>query len=154
MPLKVNVGLTKKIGESNYGSRGASVNVEMELESALASEPGKLQERIRQLFGIVRSSLAEELNGHGNGTATNGNGTAPQAPAHTNGNAAPRREGTPRPATQSQIKALHAIAKSQGTDLGKVLREQYHLRRPDDLSIREASALIDQLKQSENGGGT
>jgi len=27
MPLKVNLGLTKKIGETNYSSRGASVNI-------------------------------------------------------------------------------------------------------------------------------
>src|ERR1700683_3206858 len=81
MPLKVNVGLARKVGEANYGSRGAAVNVEMELESALVSDPAKLRERIRQLFDVVRTSLMEELNG--------GNGN--QAPAnsengHRNGN--------------------------------------------------------------------
>ncbi|MCE9607598.1 MAG: hypothetical protein K8U03_22145 [Planctomycetia bacterium] len=32
--LKLNVGFTKKIGEANYGSRGATVNPELELNSA------------------------------------------------------------------------------------------------------------------------
>src|SRR5262249_32608997 len=63
MPLKLNIGLCKKVGEANYGSRGASVNVEVEVDSSLVTEPAKLQERIRQLFGLVRTSLAEELNG-------------------------------------------------------------------------------------------
>ena len=65
MPLTLNCGLTKKIGEPNFGSRGASINVELELESGLINEPAKLQERIRQAFTIVRASLAEELNGNG-----------------------------------------------------------------------------------------
>src|SRR5205807_1640883 len=62
MPLRLNVGLSRKVGEANYGSRGASINVDMEIDSALVSEPAKLQERIRQLFILVRTSLTEELN--------------------------------------------------------------------------------------------
>ena len=50
-------GLSRMVGEGNYGSCGASVNIEMEFEGALASEPGKLQSQIRQLFGLVRASL-------------------------------------------------------------------------------------------------
>jgi hypothetical protein len=71
MPLKLNVGLSRKVGEADYGSCGASVNVEMELDSSLAGESAKLQEHIRQIFGIVRTSLAEELNGHGHGATQN-----------------------------------------------------------------------------------
>ncbi len=31
--IKLNAGFSRKVGEPNYGSRGASVNVELELES-------------------------------------------------------------------------------------------------------------------------
>jgi hypothetical protein len=149
MPLKLNVGASRKVGDANYGSRGASVNLEMELDTGLAHEPDKLQEKIRQLFGLVRTSLAEELkqanapaaaetgarNGHA-GTHTNGangsNGEAPRRPA--------------RPATQSQVKAIHAIAKSQDIDLAGLLRDRFHVGQPGDLSIAQASQLIDELK--------
>jgi hypothetical protein len=104
MPLKLNVGLNKKIGEANYGSRGASVNVEIELESGIIGEPAKLQERIRQLFGIVRTSLAEELNSNGRSAANNG---ANGHPKPENGSDAPSGQaGTARSATPSQVRAI------------------------------------------------
>ena len=31
--IKLNAGFSRKVGEPNYGSRGASVNVELELEN-------------------------------------------------------------------------------------------------------------------------
>jgi hypothetical protein len=153
MPLKLNVGLSKKLGEANYGSRGASVNVEMELESALVGEPAKLQERIRQLFGIVRTSLAEELNGNGqtakSTTTANGNG---QPKTESNGSSAhPRQEGNFRAATQSQVKAIFAITKNQGVNLTALLRNRFQVDRADDLSVQQASALIDELKKAGNG---
>jgi hypothetical protein len=142
MPLKVNVGLSRKVGEANYGSRGANINIEMEFDSTLVSEPGKLQSRIRQLFGLVRSSLAEELNGNKEPSNGNGNGAG-------NGHAsAPARR-----ATQSQVKAIYAIAKSQRLDLAHWLRERFHVDRPEDLSIKTASQAIDELKGTATQGG-
>ena len=61
--LKLNVGLSKKVGAPNYGSRGASVNLELEVEAGLVNQPDKLQERVRQLFRLARTSVDEELNG-------------------------------------------------------------------------------------------
>ena len=62
MPLKLNVGLSRKVGEPNYGSRGASVNLELELDSAIVGEPERLQERIRQMFHLAKDSIDSELN--------------------------------------------------------------------------------------------
>ena len=35
MPLKTNVGINRKVTDSNFGSRGASVSLEVELDSSL-----------------------------------------------------------------------------------------------------------------------
>jgi hypothetical protein len=49
-------------------------------------------------------------------------------------------------ATVAQAKALWAISRQSGTDLRDVLREQYSVSRPEELSMSQASALIDNLK--------
>ena len=54
---------------------------------------------------------------------------------------------------RSQVKALYAITKSQGLNLNQLLRERFRIGRPEQLSIGEASRLIDELKSGENRGG-
>ena len=58
MPLRLNVGASQKVSDERYGSRGASVNLDVELDSALVMDPAKLQERVRQLFvaGCIQSA--------------------------------------------------------------------------------------------------
>jgi hypothetical protein len=144
MPLKLNVGLSRKVGEANFSSRGGNINVEVEVDSSLAREPDKLHGHVRQLFGLVRSALAEELNG-GNGHAAPANGPPTNGPDQgnvRNGN------GSPRPATQSQVKAIHAICRSQRLDVAAMLKARFHVGRTEDLSIKEASNLIDDLKRT------
>ena len=76
--------------------------------------------------------------------ATNGNGNG-----HTNG----RRRDATRRATASQVRALHAIAKRQDLDVTNVVQSRYGVDKPEDLSITEASELIDSLKNASNGAG-
>jgi hypothetical protein len=152
MPLRLNVGASQKVGEANYGSRGASVNVEMELDATLISEPARLQEKIRQLFSLVRASLAQELNGgtrNGAAPAPSQSASGPDQGPATSG----PRNGSGRLATQSQIKALFAITKSQQLNLNQLVRERFQVARPDDLSIKEASQLIDSLKSARREEG-
>ena len=62
MPLKVNVGLMKKIGQPRYGSLSASCHLEIELESSLLDRDAEgLQERIRRTFGACRRAVETEM---------------------------------------------------------------------------------------------
>jgi hypothetical protein len=67
---------------------------------------------------------------------------------------------SPRPATASQVKAIRAIAARRKIDLVGMLRERFGLTTADELGIRQASSLIDELKSdgesspSTNGNGT
>ena len=149
--LKLNVGLSKKVGLPDYGSRGATVNLELELDSGLATDADRLKERIRQLFALAKASVDEELAASGVGSQPSdphrGNGAASQG--HTNGQ---RRDNTRR-ATASQVRALSAIAERKQLDLAGILAERFGTRESAELSIVEASQLIDELKTAGNGTG-
>jgi len=53
---------------------------------------------------------------------------------------------SPRPATVSQVKAIRAIASRRKIDLVGLLRDRFGLHTADELGIRQASDLIDELK--------
>jgi hypothetical protein len=62
MPLKLNVGLMKKIGQPHYGSLSASCHVELELESLLlGNDIGAFQARVEQAFAACRGAVEKEL---------------------------------------------------------------------------------------------
>lgn len=163
MPLKLNVGLSRKVGEPNYGSRGASVNLELELDSAIVGEPDRLQERIRQMFHLAKDSIDSELNAPTEPASSHANNPTNGQSRHSAGqksgqrqaaNANGRRSSSPPPATASQVRALHAIANRQGLNLEAALRDRFDVDRPDALTIAEASEMIDELKnQPATAGG-
>ena len=61
---------------------------------------------------------------------------------------------SPRPATVSQVKAIRAIASRRKIDLVGLLRERFGLQTADELGIRQASDLIDELKSDGEPGST
>ena len=51
MPLKLNVGVSRKVGLPDYGSVGASCNLEMELDAGLLEHDlDGFQARIRRAY--------------------------------------------------------------------------------------------------------
>ena len=149
--LKLNVGLNRKVGEANFGSRGASVNLELELEGGLVGDPDRLKERIRQLFVLAKASVDEELNGQTLPASDRHNGQS-HAPCGT-GNGQGNGHGSQRLATASQARAIRAIAGRQRFDLEQLLGNRFGIARPEELSITDASSLIDELKTPVNGNG-
>ena len=134
--IKLNAGISRKVGEPNYGSRGATVNVELELESGAAQDVRQLHERIRKLFAVARDAVNEEL-----GLST--------APPEQNGHGGPPRNGnggtTTRPASEAQIRAVNAICARLGLDAHKEAHQRLG-RGIQEMTLREASRLIDELK--------
>ena len=86
-------------------------------------------------------------NGGGNGSSNpgngNGNGVHP-----SNGNGGNGHHAAPRTvATAAQLRAIRTLARQTGTSAEAVCKNQYGHGRVEEISIREASALIDQMKK-------
>lgn len=151
MPLRVNVGLSKKVGQPDYGSLGASCHVEFEADSGLLStDLDAFHRQVKGAFIACKQAVQDELSRHQEETSTpptsNGNGHRANN-GHTNGHSGSKG----RPATASQVRALEAIGKRLQLDLSNWLLGKYGLRVPSQLSIADASAAIDELKSQTNG---
>lgn len=150
MPMTLNVGLSKKVGLPDYGSLGASCHVELELDSALlTSDLEAFHGKVKQAFVACGQAIKDELYRQ---QAASG---AAAAPANGNGHAngqTPRRDKT-RPATASQVRALEAIAKRQQLELADLVLHRFGTSNAKELSITEASSLIEELNSAPNGQG-
>ncbi len=152
MPLKLNVGLSRKIGLPNYSSLGASCHVELELDSALLhANRDAFQQQVRHAFTACQQAVHEQLAQGDAGVREadprgiivpprEGPATAVSAGARAN-----RPQGRMRPVTENQIRAIHAIANQQQVDLTALLSERFGVAHPEELSVRDASNLIDEL---------
>lgn len=159
MPLTLNVGLSKKVGLPNYGSLGLSCSVEVELDTTLLfHDLDGFHDQVKQAYEACHQAVQDELlrqqdadshNIHsqpttsGNGHSTNGHST--------NGRCVhgPPRDQT-RPSTANQIRAIEAIARRQNIDLVDLLRQRFGTDQAADLSIIEASNLIEELNSTAN----
>jgi len=167
MTMKVTVGLSRKVGQPNYGSAGASCHIDVELDqSLLDGDQRHLQERLRQALTVCRQVVERELAGDGpvQGVPQDREGSPPGPSTRAARRPAPAAAGTdspamvegphsgggdsgsPRLATPAQVKALQAIAGQGRLSLAAELQRQYGLRQPQQLTLRQASQMIDRLK--------
>ena len=140
MATKATVGLTQKVGQPDFGSIGASCQIEIELEGVEITDP-QIAARIQGAYAACRRAIQAELEASENGQA---------APARVdrsqNSRAASQRDGSNRSATAAQVNAINVITKKMKLDLAGFLQGQYGASRPEELDIRQASQVIDELK--------
>ena len=145
MPVKINIGLSRKIGQPDFGSIGATCNVEFEIDGGYDNgSTERFQDAVSRAYTACREAVDAELSAHQPGL-TSKLGGLHQPPRTERTTSQPNDGSQVKKATASQTRAIYAIANSNGISLAGVLAE-WNVERPDDLSIRDASKVIDQLK--------
>ena len=174
--LKLHAGVSKKVGLPGFSSASASCTIEAELDSSLLQDREGFQIVVQRAYQSCEKAVQDQISRL---TSDDQIRVQPQevievrtnpaisgARITTNGaellatnRAAFRDPPSPRPATASQVKAIRAIAARRKIDLVSLLRDRFGLTTADELGIRQASNLIDELKSDEptasptNGNG-
>lgn len=158
--LKLNVGSNRKIGLPDYGSAGASCNLEVELDTGLFQDLEGLHQVVQRAYAACNQAVQDELArlkgtavGHDPDdrivevrTAQPVRGVRLTKTASGDARSAGTAGSQIRPATVSQIRAIRAIAARQRIDLASLLRDRFGVVAAGELGIRQASELIDELK--------
>jgi hypothetical protein len=170
--LKLHAGVSKKLGLPGFSSASASCTIEAELDSSLLQDHDGFQFVVQRAYQSCEKAVQDQIARltsepqsepsqpqevvevrtssaiSGARITTNGAATKGAELAVTN-RAVFRDAPSPRPATASQVRALRAIAARRKIDLVGMLRERFGLTTADELGIRQASNLIDELKGDE-----
>ena len=164
MPLKVNLGLSKKLGLPDYGSVGASCHVEFEVDgSLLQSDLDGFHARVRGAYVACRQAVQDELAQHQSSASTSsanrvGNGSAASASApEANGNdhdSNGHNGNGGRPATEKQVTYIRQLAgqiKGLGVRRLETLSQRMFGKPVAGLTSLDASGLIDVCKGIKAG---
>lgn len=146
---KIHVGITRKSGQPNYGSFGAECH--LEIETDLRAPDETLPQRIREAFNVCRQEVDRELK---SGSTIEGHAHQPTVPMppishadeHRTAKRSPQRSQRVRPASDAQVRAIHAIAAKANVGLASQLSDDFGVGTPQQLTLRQASDLIKNLK--------
>jgi hypothetical protein len=164
MTIKINVGVNKKIGLPDYGSAGGHCNIEIEADNSVLNDAEQFLLRVRDAYEVARQSVEEELSHHRPGNAISNGASQSRSSSQSEKEPAPRQEyrsnasaiGNTYTASPKQQQFIAALVKGvKGLDwrtLDKYCNTKFG-KACSQLSSKEASALIEDLKAAKSGGG-
>ena len=140
--IRLNCGISRKVGQANFGSRGGSINLEVELADL---DNNKLKESIHKLFHLAKESLEQELGGEAN--EVNDKSVVQISTQPTGQTLQEAITTQAKLVSGKQLNFLQTLARSQRRDLQKEVLEAYETY-PERLTCKQASALIEKWRNA------
>ncbi|HEY3319183.1 MAG TPA: hypothetical protein VGP72_01750 [Planctomycetota bacterium] len=172
--IKISANISKKVPLPGIEFSSQQFGAAMEIEISDADAPEAIQARIRELYCMLSAAVDEQI-----GVPQNRAIAPPAAPqmtaprwrqdqavpaatlaarvqrpaaANGNGNGA-KGNGRKTTATQAQCRCIFALCKSLNLDLSAIAAE-YNVADVSELGVRDASKLIDELKNRQAANQT
>ena len=140
--IRLNVGLSRKVGQANYGSKGGSVNLEVEVADL---DHNKLRESIQKLFSLAKQSLEDELSSEGQEVQDK---PIVQVSAQPTGQTLQDAVATHgKLVSGKQLSFLQNLARMQRRNLEKECIEEFETY-PERLTSKQASTMIEKWRSS------
>jgi hypothetical protein len=126
--MKVTISASQQPG----GRTALTCSVETDVQDLSDQSTAVLIESARRCEQLVQAATSQTTETHQYSAPPKSNST---------------RGGTRR-ATEKQVRAITIMSDRQGIELRPILQSQFAVLTVGELSIRQASALIDQLKEN------
>ena len=149
--IKLSASISKKmpIGGLEYSSQNYSAGLEVEI--ADTTEGKDIKANVMDLYALLEEAVDDQVQRQAEqrdiskGRPTQ---TQPHKKSSSGGNG---KGNNGRKATSAQIKAIYAISRDRGVteqELAGLMNDSYGAKDSQDLTIRQASELIDTLKNT------
>lgn len=153
MTTRLSVGITRKVGQPNYGSACATCQLEIEIDNTLMNDHSDtLTERIRRTFDVCRREVETELLQHASSQPVEPRTVNGHSNGHVSNSMPKTSQSRSRPATDAQIRAIHAIASKANVRLASELDAEFGVGSPQSLTLQQASEMIEKLKSQIQTG--
>ena len=133
--MKITVSVA---GAATASSSAVRCSAEFEAEAIDPATLDRIVQTVQQCEAAVHRTQGPPPRAQGH--APEPSGSPPARPDS-------RSAAAKRLATEKQVKAIQAMARRQGIELGYVLHDRFGVSRVSELSISEASMVIDELKK-------
>jgi hypothetical protein len=155
MAIKINVGVSKKIGLPDYGSVGSHCNIEIEADNSILDNAEQFLRRVKDAYEVARQSVEEELLHHRTGDTTQSRADSTQQKEYRNDNSRSDNNSTGnRIASSKQQNFIASLVKAiKGLDwrmLDRYCNSKWGANT-SQLSPKQASELIEDLKAAKDG---